>query len=481
MLHSDPRDNVDVKAAERVAAARWLSLALGSLVAAGALSLLLVLGRAPLLNELFLSPLFFRRCLVVHVDLALIVWLVSFLMCLFFLIPSSRRPSRPSRMGSGVALFGIVLFAAATAVPDAEPVLANYVPVVDHPLFLLGLAVFGSGVVLSLFDARMLPGREAALGEFAVPPAARVGIRAGVLTLIAAVLTFLASAISTPRDLPTRTYYELVAWGGGHTLQSASIAAMLANWFILLSLALNRPVLSRRTAIFLFVPLTAPFAAGPLMALHGTTVPPYYDAFTQVMRWTIFPVVTLAFALCVRELRRESRANSDFSFRDARVLAFFASAGLSAVGFVLGAMIRGADTRIPAHYHAAIGAVTVSCMAVTYPLLAHFGAPVERSKFKKFLPWQPVTFGVGQLVFAIGFGLAGAHGTLRKTYGVEQQPQSVAEVVGLVVMALGGIVAVAAGVLFVVVVAAAWFRRRRPLSVLKGGNAWKAQNILSRS
>src|SRR5438045_2418062 len=58
---------------ERTAAARWLALAIGSLVLAGTLSILLVIGRMPPFDRLVTDPMFFRRCLVVHVDLALVV------------------------------------------------------------------------------------------------------------------------------------------------------------------------------------------------------------------------------------------------------------------------------------------------------------------------------------------------------------------------------------------------------------------------
>ena len=46
----------------------WFLLAVGSLVLAGLLSLLLVVGRLPFLGWLFTDPLFFKRALVVHVD-----------------------------------------------------------------------------------------------------------------------------------------------------------------------------------------------------------------------------------------------------------------------------------------------------------------------------------------------------------------------------------------------------------------------------
>jgi hypothetical protein len=70
-------------------ARRWITLAIGSLVIAGLLSLAVVIGRLPGLSRLIDDPLFFKRCLVVHVDLSLLVWFYAFLAGLVAL--TSRR------------------------------------------------------------------------------------------------------------------------------------------------------------------------------------------------------------------------------------------------------------------------------------------------------------------------------------------------------------------------------------------------------
>ena len=43
------------------------------------LSLSVVIGRLPLISALIGDPMFFKRCLVVHVNLALVVWFYAFL------------------------------------------------------------------------------------------------------------------------------------------------------------------------------------------------------------------------------------------------------------------------------------------------------------------------------------------------------------------------------------------------------------------
>src|SRR5687768_12345747 len=86
---------------------RWLALALGSLLLAGLLSLSVVLGRLPGLSRLIDDPLFFKRCLVVHVDLALVVWFYAFASALAAL----RAPARsgpPEKLAFGAAVVGVL-------------------------------------------------------------------------------------------------------------------------------------------------------------------------------------------------------------------------------------------------------------------------------------------------------------------------------------------------------------------------------------
>ncbi|MBM3855075.1 MAG: hypothetical protein FJ399_18285, partial [Verrucomicrobia bacterium] len=82
-------------------ARRWFALAIGSLVVAGLLSLAVVLGRIPGVSGVIDDPLFFKRCLVVHVDLALVVWFYAFL---GGLAAVRSAPARGAMAGAAYAL-----------------------------------------------------------------------------------------------------------------------------------------------------------------------------------------------------------------------------------------------------------------------------------------------------------------------------------------------------------------------------------------
>lgn len=455
----------------------WFAVALGSLLLAGFFSLFLVIGRAPGLNGFFEDPLFFRRCLVVHVNLALVVWFYAFLAGLYTLLPGAATSVAPAL----VAAVGVVLLVAGGGVREAVPVLSNYVPMIDHPVFASGLVLVGLGVSAQIcLGLARGSGVEDASG---FPPGARTGLRAAGIAFVIAVLTFLGAWASTPTTLDPEYYYELLFWGGGHVLQFASVAAMIAIWLVLLEPVVGRPITGRRLNRLLFGALLLPLPLSPVVALLGTESALYRVGFTRLMQWGIFPVTTSFIVLSSIALVRKVRSDGLPVLLDARVVGFAASAALTLVGFVLGAMIRGSNTMIPAHYHAAIGAVTVAFMAVTYVLLPLVGLPLSTARLRRISAWQPALFGGGQLVFALGFGLAGANGMGRKVYGQEQQVAGLSDWAGLALMGLGGLAAMAGGLLFLGILAAAW--RARPTASDQGRArrlAWRTTgSIPSRS
>ncbi len=444
----------------------WLALAIGSLVLAGSFALFLVIGRVPPFSGWLGDPEFFKRCLVVHVDLSIVVWFHAFTAGLFGLLPSQRTgPAR--RVGLAISLFGVGTLLACIFLKSAKPILSNYVPSLDHPLFLVGIGAFFLGVAVSFFDGRLLPGCESPKVRSALPLEARPGARAAALAFIFAVLTFVASAVALPEGLLPETRNELLFWGGGHVLQISSVASMLTVWLMLLTPALGQAPISRRVSAGLFGLLLLPAAFAPVLALAGPATVEVHDGFTRLMELGIFPAVTVFAVLCLRAVVKAVRERGVRPFSPG-LLTFYASAALTTVGFCLGGLIRGNNTVVPAHYHASIGAVTASLMGVTYLIFAFRGLPQPSDRLVRASRWQPVLFGLGQAVFAAGFALAGSQGMARKTYATEQHIRTGVEIVGLSVMGAGGLVAVAGGLLFI-----AWVLKARWTTRTEGRSAWQ--------
>ncbi len=135
---------------------------------------------------------------------------------------------------------------------------------------------------------------------------------------------------------------------------------------------------------------------------------------------------------------------------------------LTILGFVLGFSIRKPNTMIPAHYHASVGSITLTLMIASPLLIRFIGLPFEDFIKKiKFYSYQPVIYGVGQSIFAMGFAFAGINGMGRKLYGNEQQIRGFFDYLGLSLVGIGGSIAVLAGILYIIMFLYCFMRKRR--------------------
>ncbi|OGQ24392.1 MAG: hypothetical protein A2138_06835 [Deltaproteobacteria bacterium RBG_16_71_12] len=440
---------------EQRQARAWLSLALVALLLGGGLSLVLIASRVPGLTRFFDAPLVAKKSLVVHVNLVLTVWFLAFLAALFSMIPGSRQRTAPA----GLAAFGVALFVVAGLLPGAEPVLCNYVPVLDHPAFLIGIGLFVLGVALALADrARLVDAR--ALRQ--LPPflsgAAVDGVRVAAWLLGLALVVLLSSVATTPRADDQQQYWESLFWGPGHVLQFVFLATMLSAWSLLVKDAAGACPLGEGAHRWLVSALVW-MPALPSLLLLG--MGPGDDGFsslpTETMRWGTWWAPALFLLYALRALAA-GRARGRLRFTSS-VSAFIASVVLLALGIGVGVLITRSSTLVPAHYHATVGAVTVALMGVSYLLLDALGRPLPSERLRRLSRWQPLIFGLGQLGFVSGFAYAGWHGLGRKVYGHEQSLRGVEQTVGLAVMGTGGALALVGGALFFVLVARAWRAR----------------------
>lgn len=439
-----------------IVARGWLALAIGCLLLAGLLSLSVVVGRLPFLTGLIDDPLFFRRSLVVHVDLALVGWFYALVAALLAL----RTPRGGGRLGAvlcGVATLGVTGMIAGGLVRGAEPVLANYIPVIDHPFFLGGLGLFGAACLAYCLIMAGARGGRAAAG---LPPDAVVGMQAAAVAMALAAATWVSVQAVVPEGLTRHTYFEFSHWGPGHVLQVANVCAMLGVWCWLTRVATGESFLTARAARGWFMLLLAPHLVMPLLSWQGAMTHTYLLGSTALMRWGLFPVVTILLVLAGRHLWRRRASLAGPRARMAG-WALLASAGLTVLGFGLGASIRGSTTLVPAHYHASLGGVTAAFMAAAHLLVAKLRPPRGVRRWRQ-AGRQLLLFGGGQAVFALGFAWAGVFGLGRKIYAAEQQVRSLPEMAGLGVMGAGGLVATVAGVWFLLLVIRPW--RRAPTS-----------------
>jgi hypothetical protein len=278
------------------------------------------------------------------------------------------------------------------------------------------------------------------------------GLRAAGLVFWLALATVFAAWHTQAEGLTQHQYFERLFWGGGHLLQFVNVLAMCSAWLLLVSTLIGRPALKGKVPMALMLVLAAPPLLGPWFAVREDGM----ALFTQLMRWGIFPAVSVLLVMMTRGLWRARGQLQPGALRSPAFTGFVTAACMTVLGFLLGAGIGAQTTLIPAHYHVSIGAVTATFMAVILALLPEFGKAPGTARLRALATWQPVVFGIGQTIFAAGFAIAGIAGAERKKYGAEQIVRSGGEWAGLSVMGGGGLIALVGGVLFLIVLVRAW-------------------------
>ncbi len=432
----------------------WWALSILSMAIAGFYALALVLARMPGLSTLITDPLFFKRCLVVHVNLALGLWLLAFLAGMSEWTHRGSKGQSSRRLGLFSASLGLACIMAAAFIPGVNPVLSNYIPVLDHPLFFGGLFLVAVGLFGAL--SRKSWSRETwkanPLSPFAPLAAARPLLAVAGIAFGFSLITLAIAFLVVNRSLASQPYYEFLFWGPGHLLQVTHSAGMIAAWILITGELLKKSPVSFKVSRALAIILIAPWLISPFFSWQGPASIWFLSGFTQLMRYAIFPVTLVFMVMCLRSLlvlRSDSQPPMTFA-RKALLSGLLSSFALTATGFILGAMIRGSNTMVPAHYHAAVGGVTVAYMTAAFLLAQKFDFRKVSRRAGKLLSRQPLIYGVGQLAFALGFAFAGYHGAARKSYGQEQQINSFSESFGLAVMGGGGLLAIVGGLAFMV-------------------------------
>ena len=316
----------------------------------------------------------------------------------------------------------------------------------ESPLFLSGLVVFGLGATLLVLRSLLTTPRigqqldgQGALG---------FGLNAGGVATAVALLCFAWSWIVLPTSLHGKAYYEILFWGGGHALQFTWTLLMLVAWLWLANACGARIVLSPRiTVLLLLLALAGVFVTPVAYLAHDVTSVEHRNLLTWAMRLGGGPaIVPVALAAVLGVLT--VRLSNDAALRPLRA-ALLSSVLLFAAGGVIGVFIHGSNVRIPAHYHGSIVGVTLALMGAVYRILPALGYQAPQGRMATLQPWL---YGMGQLMHIIGLVWSGGYGVQRKVAGTDQVLRSTAEVAGMGLMGLGGLIAIIGGLLFVVVV-----------------------------
>lgn len=420
----------------------WLMLGLASLVGAGLFSLLLVLARTPTIQEWLPFIDFFKVALVVHVNLSVLIWLLSMAGVLWALSTDRDLPGW-DRISFWLAASGTAVVVISPFIGAADPLMNNYVPVLRHPVFYTGLSLFMIGVLSHLLRSTMtFTGLSTHLDGAA---ALQVGTKMAALTAAVAIAAFVASFVELPANIEGQAYFEFLFWGSGHVIQFTHTLLMMVAWVLLASNSGCRFELTPRLTLTFFLLMTLPVITVPFLYFaHDVVSPGHRLAFTELMKYGGLSSLPLGLAVFA-SLWKADRPQGEGRYLRSALLS---SMVLFLVGGVLGFMIAGLDIVIPAHYHGSTVGVTIAFMGLCYYLLPRlgFGELPPRLTF-----WQPIIYCSGQLLHILGLAWTGGYGVQRKTAGLAQGLDRFSEVAGMGLMGLGGLISVIGGLLFLVV------------------------------
>lgn len=358
----------------------------------------------------------FRIALALHVELAVFFWLMSTMAALWAAARDAQRsgshtvrglPSLPT-----LALIGTIAIAA-SPLAGGVPIMADYFPWLrGNPLFASGFGAFCVAVLLSALQT---------LRHHMAHRAAATGSAASALPVLAAGAAGVSTALFGGASLGD------LSWAVGHTLLFAHGAALCLELPGLTGASNKIPNRAARllAACSCLLPLI------PVLAAPGT--PAFHTAYTESMRWLLWPPLIIAAWACLPSSRRSPNPVPAYA-----LLAYGISCVLLLCGLLLGSAISSATTLVTAHYHAAVGAIVIARMASTY-LAAQTIA--RGSSVPRLAQRQLVTYAIGLTLLSTGLAIASLDHAPRKTSAAETVHKGQAYRFGMIISGVGGLFA----------------------------------------
>ena len=272
------------------------------------------------------------------------------------------------------------------------------------------------------------------------------------LAMLLSFVAVLVAAAKIEPSLPLGYRLRALFWGGGHLLQYLHVAAMASVWFVAADVTVGAKTPAprvQRVLLWSMVPfMVAAFGAYFIYRPEALLQNHLITVLTFGGLGTVAVPIAFAALSALGSARVRPWGSPFFS---GTLLSF----ALFAIGGVMGVIGFSQDTRVPAHYHGMVGAVTLAYMAITPMLLDLTGRKLWSERLAR---WQPYLYGLGLLGLMVGMHWAGGHGAPRKTFGFTWA--NAQALIALNLMGLGSLLAVAGGLIFVINVGLPLVRRR---------------------
>ncbi|WP_412708275.1 hypothetical protein [Candidatus Rickettsia kedanie] len=482
----------------------WLKLGIVSLGLAGLYSIILVVLRTPQLSRFFPNPHIFKSALIIHVNLSVLIWLLSITASVWslslqqssmsFLQPLMSFPRKresmlfflDSRFRGNDILYKLAFLAtlliAISSIAGHNPVMNNYIPMLENIVFILGLSLFGVTLllyainILYLFDWANLN----SLVNFTI-----------LSTIIMFMLSFVCFGWSYNGlqniiqiiPIEIEFYYELLFWSGGHLLQFIYTQILIFIWVILFQKLIGRELKFQKFHLFL---LYLNFISSILILFGHISYDIIDGAFKEFYTNHMKYLGGIAPVLCVvgmgveflsfRSLTAASskidpavKPRDDTVIINNRVIKtiLLCSITLFLLGGLIAMNITGINVVIPSHYHGSIVGISIAGMGYSYfginvipaPYVIPAKAGIQKKVFERMdscfrgndIRGYGMTFAIylltfGQILHILGLALAGGYGVMRK------DPNSVMSMSAKLLMGMmsgGGLIAIVGGLMFV--------------------------------
>lgn len=432
----------------------WLFFAVSSLIFAGIFAFLVAMARTPIIQNIFPGHDYIRIALVGHVILSVVIWFLAFQGVLWTFTATQFLNAGIFSISAGwlgfwLSVAGTVSVIIAALFGLGIPLFINYIPVLTHPIFYIGLLLLAAGIAITLGNTFLTVWKawkeKTYTDKF---PVLTFGMLISGISVSVAIICFglsyyfqvLAPSAKILLD------FEILFWGGGHILQFANTIAMITVWLYLTNIVFKTSPIKAGYAKLLYIFYLLFIVPAPFVYfIYDTASQAYKDAFTSLMQYGLGPSTGI-FALAVLITIISKSKTDGLPWKKPEFSSLVISMVVFAFGGFIALMIHGSNTKIPSHYHGVIGGVTLAFMGLTNHMLHVLKRDVYSPRLAKI---QPYIYGAGQTLFVVGMFIAGSHGVQRKTFGAAQNLDDIAKIIGMAIVGIGGLIAITGGIIFV--------------------------------
>lgn len=471
------------------AVAAVLSLATG-----GVLALLMALTRWEAVG--LLPPELYYRFTSAHGTVMLVFWIVFFeIAALLFggtiLINHRLKGVAVAWTYSWMMAIGAVLTTVMALSGHANNMFTAYPPLVNHPLWYVGILLFAVGALLACchFVVQLWTARKegVVVGPFSLV------VYALLAAAVIAIWTLLHGAVAYVPALFQAlgwmtldpAIYRTLFWGFGHGAQQINLAAMVACWYALAALTTGARPVNEGLSRFAFVLYLIGINMG---SMHHLLVDPGIGMHARIINTSYFMYAALlgslihAFSVpAAVETAQRARGHVQglfgwlvagpwrepgFSSLMISLIGFGFIAGVSGVlmGTMQLNMIIHNTLFVVGHFHATV----VLGTTMAFMGLSYYVVPLVMKRDLAMLGMArltPYVYGAGLLTLIAGLMLAGKNGVSRRTWdatygaGYLQVDTLSTPVITFAnaLIGIGALVAVAGGIMYVLIMVATVF------------------------